>query len=80
MANPRALLPECKGSISGEEMLVCPFDMHWCDRAGCVAGCELSGESPLLPCVGCGVLIIRPVAHALCVDCITVHVAEQEKG
>jgi hypothetical protein len=25
-------------------------------------------------------LIVRPVAHGLCVDCITVHVAEQEKG
>lgn len=61
-------------------MLVCPFDLHWCDRADCRAACELSGEKPLLQCFDCGILIVRPVAHGLCVDCITVHVAEPEKG
>jgi hypothetical protein len=54
--------------------------MHWCDRPGCKSACELSGEKPLLQCIACGILIVRPVAHGLCVDCITVHVSEQEKG
>jgi hypothetical protein len=61
-------------------MLVCPFDMHWCNRGGCKTACELSGERPLLQCVGCGILIVHPVAHGYCVDCIAIHVTEQEKG
>jgi hypothetical protein len=73
-------LPECTGSMRGETMLVCPYDMHWCDRTGCKSACELSGEKPLLQCIGCGILIVRPVAHGLCIECIAIHVAEQEKG
>lgn len=61
-------------------MLVCPFDMHCCDRTDCRAACELSGEPPLLQCAGCGLLIVRPVAHGLCVECIVVHVAQPEEG
>lgn len=61
-------------------MLVCPFDMHWCDHAGCKAACELSGEKPLLQCVACGVLIVRPTAHGLCVECVAGHFADAEKG
>ena len=80
MANLGQTLQECDCSMQGDAMLVCPFDMHWCDRAGCTTACELSGERPLLQCVGCGILIVCPVAHGLCVDCIAIHVAEQEKG
>jgi hypothetical protein len=80
MANPVVALPECASSMVGDAMLVCPFDMHWCDRAGCKTACELSGEKPLLQCIGCGIFIVRPVAHGLCIDCIAVHVAENEEG
>jgi hypothetical protein len=80
MANSRLTLPECDCSMQGDAMLVCPFDMHWCNRAGCKTACELSGERPLLQCVGCGILIVHPVAHGYCVDCIAIHVTEQEKG
>ena len=68
---------------SGEReirLLVCPFNMHWCDRAACKAACELSSEPPLLECMDCGVLIVRPVAHGLCIECIAVHVAEAKEG
>ncbi|MFI4952815.1 MAG: hypothetical protein ACHP7M_06710 [Burkholderiales bacterium] len=61
-------------------MLVCPFDMHWCSLPACNAACELTGEKPLLQCVACGILIMRPTAHGLCVDCIAIHVADAEKG
>jgi hypothetical protein len=61
-------------------MLVCPFDMHWCGHPACTAACELSGETPLLQCASCGILIVGPVAYGLCVDCIAVHVVEHEKG
>lgn len=61
-------------------MLVCPFDLGWCARADCKAACQLTGEAPLLHCVDCGVLIVRPVAHGLCVECIAVHVTEVEEG
>jgi hypothetical protein len=80
MAKVRPVLRECQSSMQGDAMLVCPFDMHWCDRAGCATACELSGEKPLLHCDSCGILIVRPVAHGLCVDCIAIHVVEQEKG
>jgi len=53
-------------------MLVCPYDCHWCDVPSCrAAGCELTAEPPLVPCIECGVLISVPARMQFCVACMT---------
>ena len=50
-------------------MLICPYDLEPCDRRACASGlCKKSGESKLLPCGECGVLVVlRGVP--VCVEC-----------
>jgi hypothetical protein len=58
-------------------MYVCPFDMAWCNRPECRTGaCELTGESPFIPCVLCGVLIAGPIVTAACEECVVVDLAD----
>ena len=57
-------------------MVVCPYDCHWCDAALCrAAGCELTAEAPLVPCVDCGVLLCAASAVDMCVECIAAYVS-----
>jgi hypothetical protein len=40
-------------------MLICPCDLEPCNRRACASGlCKKSGESKLLPCGECGVLVM----------------------
>jgi hypothetical protein len=58
-------------------MYVCPFDMAWCNRPECRTGaCELTGESPFIPCALCGVLIAGPIVIAACEECVVTDLAE----
>jgi hypothetical protein len=60
-------------------MYVCPFDIAWCNRPECRTGtCELTGESPFLACVHCGVLIAWPIVICVCEECLAVDVAEDK--
>ena len=60
-------------------MFVCPFDMTWCNRPECRTGsCELTGESPFIPCVLCGVLIAGPIVTAVCEECVAVDLAQDK--
>ena len=53
-------------------MTLCPVDLDICARPEC-AGlyCAQSGESRLVPCLECGVLIVLRGA-VICIDCLTV--------
>ncbi len=61
----------------GTPVDVCPFDMAWCDRPECRTGtCGLTGESPFIPCVHCGILIAGRIVTAVCEECLAVDLAE----
>jgi hypothetical protein len=58
-------------------MVVCPYDCHWCDAAGCrAAGCELTADPSLAPCTDCGALVSAAGAIDLCVECMAVYVPD----
>jgi len=60
-------------------MYVCPFDVAWCSRCECRTGaCELTGESPFIPCVHCGVLVAGPIVIAVREECLVVDLAEDK--
>jgi hypothetical protein len=60
-------------------MYVCPFDMAWCNRPECRTGaCELTGESPFIPCVLCGVLVDTSNVSAVCRECLVVETVRDE--
>jgi len=51
--------------------------MAWCDRPERRTGtCELTGESPFIPCVHCGILIAGRIVTAVCEECLAVDPAE----
>src|SRR5438876_894838 len=53
------LYPKSFKCIEVLQMLVCPYDCHWCDLPDCRSGgCRLASESALIPCAECGVLIV----------------------
>jgi len=52
-------------------MLICPFDMHWCQRAECRTGiCKFAPDAPLTACDDCGEPIERFAADHMCSDCL----------
>ena len=62
-------------------MLICPFDMSWCLRPDCLTGvCHRATDDPLAPCEGCGALIVRRIAHVICVECVEVPADDQRSG
>ena len=57
-------------------MPLCPVDLERCDRPQCAGGrCEESGELMLLPCAGCGYLLVLR-GGVICVDCLAIELKQ----
>jgi len=62
-------------------MFVCPYDAKWCNRPACHLGsCELTGEAPLIACIGCGTVTETLPRLRLCRDCIVVEIDVAKGG
>jgi len=62
-------------------VLICPYDMSWCQRGECHIGfCGRAADDPLAPCEDCGALVVRAAAHGICIDCIEITVIDQQQG
>lgn len=62
-------------------MFVCPYDAHWCNLPACRTGsCELTGEMPLIACIGCGAVVETAPRFRLCVECLVVEIDDTKEG